>query len=374
MSPHLGKGKTIYKVRVPTRTGSVLRTTGTRDPARARRIEAMIRELGPRERRDWELLDAVRGRRLTLAQVYDAYRDEALDRVRGQLRDLDLAPHVDPWLACVTSSEDTRRRHRRSLARFRAFVEASAPGPWPASTLTAERVTRWLTKEGGAPATWRWHAAALSGFVGYLQGSGILAESLRWTLRLPKARVPLVEFYELEEVRRLVDAATEPFRSLFAFLYGTSADLTPALAVTARDVDPATRMVRVRGGKTAWRDRLCLVASWAWPLVAARVQDRLPSALLWPELTRYAASDEHRRLAKLLGLRPLPLRKARHHWAVRMLRAGAPIELVRQQMGHKDGTLVLRVYGRFLPRHEDMAKWEAVATSAATPVKKRARR
>lgn len=80
-------------------------------------------------------------------------------------------------------------------------------------------------------------------------------------------------------------------------------------------------------------------------------EDLLPNALLFPGLSRWTASDKHRATLEALELRTegkksgYTLHDARHHWAVRAIRSGWPIELVARQLGHADGTLALKVYG-----------------------------
>jgi integrase len=48
---------------------------------------------------------------------------------------------------------------------------------------------------------------------------------------------------------------------------------------------------------------------------------------------------------KALELAPFPLKNARHHWAVRMLRNGAPIHVVQAQLGHSSAKLTLDTHG-----------------------------
>jgi integrase len=43
----------------------------------------------------------------------------------------------------------------------------------------------------------------------------------------------------------------------------------------------------------------------------------------------------------------------------RAIRAGAPVGVVAQQLGHSDTTMVLKVYGRFKPTEQEITKWEA---------------
>ncbi|MGH7518822.1 MAG: hypothetical protein ACREOC_15385 [Gemmatimonadales bacterium] len=45
-----------------------------------------------------------------------------------------------------------------------------------------------------------------------------------------------------------------------------------------------------------------------------------------------------------------------------MLRAGTPVAVVQQQLGHAKAKLTLDPYGAFIPSAADRAQWEAAAT------------
>jgi hypothetical protein len=97
------------------------------------------------------------------------------------------------------------------------------------------------------------------------------------------------------------------------------------------------------------------------------VRDRTCPAGLAPELrlTTHAAvaGDVHRERLRALGLIGYRLHDARHHWAVRMARAGAPFELIARQLGHRDVAMVAKVYGRFKPDTEERDRWERIAAA-----------
>ena len=61
----------------------------------------------------------------------------------------------------------------------------------------------------------------------------------------------------------------------------------------------------------------------------------------------------------------LAFRKARHHFAVRLLEAGTPVRVVADQLGSDERT-VLRYYGPWITSAEDRAKWEKVASRHET--------
>jgi site-specific recombinase XerD len=56
----------------------------------------------------------------------------------------------------------------------------------------------------------------------------------------------------------------------------------------------------------------------------------------------------------------LPLRKARHHFAVRLLESGAPVRVVAEQLGSDERT-VLKHYGPWITSSEDRARAEKMA-------------
>ncbi len=111
------------------------------------------------------------------------------------------------------------------------------------------------------------------------------------------------------------------------------------------------------------RDRIARVADWAWPFVEQHLAAVLPGERLFRGIHRWAAGDVHRERCRALGLEGYRLRDARHHWAVRMVRAGMPLELVARQLGHRDVVMVARVYGRFVPNTVERTRWEQAASA-----------
>lgn len=119
-------------------------------------------------------------------------------------------------------------------------------------------------------------------------------------------------------------------------------------------MDWVTKEVRAAGTKTHTRDRMARVADWAWPIFWGCAKDHLPTARLWQETQRrFTVSDWHREAVKALTQPPYPLKNARHHWAVRILRNGAPIHVVQAQLAHSTAKLTLDTYSAFVPRSED---------------------
>ncbi len=121
--------------------------------------------------------------------------------------------------------------------------------------------------------------------------------------------------------------------------------------------------MRARGRKAWTRDRIARVADWAWPWVEEHLRGVLPGERVFRGTNRYQASDVHRERLRALGLEGYRLHDARHHWAVRMARSGAPFELIARQLGHRDVAMVAKVYGRFKPDTEERDRWERLAAA-----------
>jgi hypothetical protein len=89
----------------------------------------------------------------------------------------------------------------------------------------------------------------------------------------------------------------------------------------------------------------------------------VPGARIFQGLDRWGVGEAHRQRLRALGLEGYRLHDARHHWAVRMARAGAPFELIARQLGHRDVAMVAKVYGRFKPDTEERDRWERIAAA-----------
>jgi site-specific recombinase XerD len=340
--------------------------------ALAQRIEAMWQSLAT-EFRAWDLLEpvvrATRGEReRALGRLYDLWVSTRYNptEMRRLLSDIDLEPMVERWYTI----------HRRGVGEGYAIhtiyhVRYLFPEgvPCPVSRITTAWLTERLASYPGARNTLRRVHSAWSLFFEYLTSvQGLFAANPMHAVSRPAEYKAPVEFYELSEVKRIVEAQpTEGRRALFAILYGAGIEVSTTLGLTRADVWDASREIRAAGTKTHTRDRVGVVADWAWPIIAAYVKRMLPSARLFPaEWKVYQVNHWHRwcvREQLKLGKR-LKVHAARNHWAVMRLRAGVPIAVVQRQLGHSTPMLTLTVYGQFIPTGEDRAHWEKQVTKA----------
>jgi integrase len=353
------RGQRWY-IGVPRRRGGwAKRATGTRDKYTARAMARMIDELGPAGRRDWELLDAVDSGQISVAELFDAWRANDVEGLRARLRDVDLEPHVARWVKVLkgAAAADT-------VDHYELYVRSLIPEGvrFPRSELSYRRLTDWLSSRAVGRSTKRKYHAALSQFCNYLRGVGMLDANPMRDVKAPPAAPPRMEYQETAAKMRAIAAAQpEPFRTLSLLMHATGIEVSVALALRKQDIDGTRREIRARGTKTATRDRLAKVAAWAWPDIERFIKLLHPAAPLFPRISRYTASDQHRAACASLGLTNYQLRDTRHSYAVRAIRAGASFEVVSQQLGHANTTMVVSVYGRFRPSEQERSDWERVA-------------
>ena len=376
------EGRAAWFVAVPTRTGRVKRSTGTSHRAKARAMERMLVELGPKGARAWDLLDRVADNALTLGRLYDAWAANALDTLRAELQDVDLEAHVAPWSTWLGDrvKPDTAAHYVVQLRTLipeakpfsRARFTAPAIAAWLAARTRLVQKRRPSTKaksqrktdppaKAVSGATKRKYLAAARSFATYLVELGILPTNPVRDVQAPPASKPRLVELALADVRRIVEGAAPPYRGLYALLYGAGVEISAALACIEADVDTEKREVRARGTKAHSRDRVVRVAEWAWPYLEAHLATLTPGERLFRGLDRWDVGEHHTARLVALGLPHHRVHDARHFYAIRAVRAGTPYELVARQLGHADVQMVAKVYGRFAPRSDERDRWERIA-------------
>jgi len=359
-----------------TRTGWEQLCAFTPDKRLAEKIEGMWADLADKHRA-WDVLGRVLNSTMKPSELYDLWLESGrnVEGVRRRLNDTDIEPFVKDWNeAHKADVEPDSAAH--ALTHVRWLVPEGQP--LLASAVTPEWLERKLTQYGHGPNTRRKVHSSWSVFFEYVRkhGRAFDANPMAQVARPPK-KVPPIRFYESRDVERIVGWFTDPAqRAYFALVYGTGMDVSDALPIIRSDIDASTHEVRAWGTKNENRDRVAMIADWAWPIVWAWAKDIHPDARVFPEWSRWRVSDWHRQcigegrkdthgnvVVKGLNLpRKHPLKNARHHWAVRMLRAGVAVRLVSDQLGHATTQQTLDVYGKFAGKTEDRKRAEKQAT------------
>ena len=332
------RGRAFW-LRVPTSGGKrVQRSAGTTDARTAKAIQHLIDSLEAQRR--WKLLEAAAKGTIDVGALWD--RRDDLDALEVELNDINVEPYVSEW--------------RPRSAKYREQVRALIPSgqPFPRSRLTRSKIREWLDGLVVTGSTRNRYRSALSSFCAYLVEREILTRNVVRDVKRDRENPARVRWLALADVERVLAASAEPYRAFFALLYGTGIEVSAALGVHVRDVDPATRAVHAKGSKTAWRNRVIYVEPWAWPFVQVATADKLPDAPLFPGVTERRALDAHATVLKGLKLEHATLHDARHSYAVRSLKAGVTPQVVKRQLGHApNSVLIYRIYGVYIPDAAD---------------------
>jgi integrase len=346
------------------RVGYRIMSTGVTNKALANKLEAMWQRLA-RDERAWDLLDPVLRAERALVELWDAYVACEMDvgKVRRHLSDRDVEPLVEVWRVVYGASGIKPDSARHAEVHVRWLLPPGTPRS--ASSITHDWLTQRLAEYPGGQNTRRKVHSSWSVFLEYATTqTGVFEVNPMLRVKRPKLYESPICFYELDAVEQIVAAQpTAERRALYALIYGTGIEVTVLLGLTRNDVMAATQEVRAAGTKAHTRDRVCLVAPWAWPILWEHIQHHLPTARLFREdLHRRTVYQWHDDTVTALGLPVLTVHNARNHWAATRLRAGAPIEVVQRQLGHESPMLTLRKYGRFMPSGQDRQKVEERTT------------
>lgn len=371
------KGRRLYYGQLRTRHGWKQQCLHTPSKTLAAKIAAAWEELAT-EHRAWDLLEPVIAEPSTIGALYDLWLDTGKNviEMRRRLADLDITPLVEDWHAVHKSHVKRESSATQALAHVRRLLPED--GHRLASSVTSEWLTEQLAAIPGTRTNRRYFHSSWSQFFAYLTSvKKLYTRNPMEEVERPAADKHPPRFYGLGTVERIV--AWQPDadrRALFALLYGSAIEISVALTLTRDDFDEPTKSVRAAGTKASTRDRVARIADWAWPHVWAVVRDKLPHARVFPPWDRSTCSDWHRQTvgagtkdthgriaAKGLELpERLPMHNARHHWAVRALRAGTPVAVVQRQLGHGTPKLTVDTYGQFMPDAADRERWEKAAT------------
>jgi len=190
------------------------------------------------------------------------------------------------------------------------------------------------------------------GWLAYCLEEGLLLADLAPALPRPRVprRVPRVP--EPDQLEALLDwpSRTTPNglrqRALWELAYGTGLRLRELIALDLEDVDAAGGWVLVRAGKGGC-ERMVPVGESALAAVgryriegrARQETDDSPPAL-WlsrdgARLHPQSAILELRRASRALGF-PVSMHALRHACATHLLRAGAPVRVVQELLGHAE--------------------------------------
>jgi len=349
------QGTKVYKLRVSDNAGhSATRTTGTTDEAVAQDVERMVD--GFRAQRKWAWLTLIATKRVELPLAYDAFvagRIEAfMDQALSAESDVDLSPLVTEW---------AKRANAKYVAQVRVFIPEA--DRFPVSQFTRGRISAFLAGLDVEDPTRNRYRAALSVFAKWLVEREVLETNPVRDVAAYKEHDPRELWLTWKDAERVARKADAPFDVLLLLLAGTGIEISAALRLTVYDVDSKAGTIHAKGSKTRWRNRTVRAEPFVWAALKRHTL-RGMNGELFPSITERQALAAFKAAQAAAKIDGHVLHDLRHSYAVNALKAGLRAEVVSHQLGHKDASMVVKIYGRYLP---DAADYKVVAaTSPAT--------
>ena len=252
------------------------------------------------------------------------------------------------------SSVHTQRSYAADLSGFTDFLERRGElGSFPAdlSRTTVRAYVVALSEEGYSKRSTARKLSSLRSFFNYLVRTGELESNPAEGVRAPKLDRPLPRFLEVEEVERLMAAASAPDlwglrdRAILETLYGAGLRVSELVSVNVNDLDFSAGLVRAQGkgrkerlaplGRAAMQclgkylaalHRAGLNGGGPRPCFINRRGERLDVRSIRRLVAKYLARAGLRHRASPHTLR--------HSFATHLLDRGADIRVVQDLLGH----------------------------------------
>lgn len=232
--------------------------------------------------------------------------------------------------------DSTAAEYRRDVAKFRSFIAK------PLKTTTLEDLQHyqtWLASRNLKPATLKRKLNTIKSLYTFAVSLNYLPYNIAAALRLPKGKaISAQRFLRPEEVKRLIAAASEGRdRSLILFLYGTGTRISEACTLHWRDVwvrfDGSTQATITGKGD---KQRVILIPPSVWAALKTLEPHPHQPDLLVFNLDRRRGWEVVKAAAIAANLPKVSPHWFRHAHAIHALKGGAPIELVRDSLGHSN--------------------------------------
>jgi integrase len=340
MAAWLVAGSPIYRCRVYGNGWNRITSTGARDEETALEVEQFAALL--KARRRWDILDAILAKKITLADAYDADVRGDLDGVLKTVNDVDLSPLVDEWAKTVNA---------KYVKQVRRLIPEGCR--IPRSTFTKGVVSAFLAGLDASGPTKNRYRAALSVFAGWLVERDILEHNPVRDVRGYKEHDPRDQWMTWSDAQKVAERAPEPYRTIILLMAGTGLEWGVVERLRASDVDLKEGTIHARGSKTRWRNRIVRAEPFVWVALRRHLDGRIGPALVFDNVDERVSLFALRDACEAAKIGAHRLHDLRHTYAVNALKAGYKPQVVAHQLGHKDATMVLKVYGRYIPDQND---------------------
>jgi integrase len=340
--------------------GLVRRSLGTRSGERALTLESMVEKLADRGRGDliraWMNDDVSLA---TLAEAYDTGKLHLLSR-RLQAKECNLAEAIRQALRAQAADvqDSTLQRYATGLAHFEAFAGSKAN---VRESLTTDRVTQFKAHRldtGAKRETVNNDLGAVSVLATFALRQDWIEERPLIKRFPPKVRI---RYLESKQVSLYLAALRPAFQTQMLLLVTTGMRLGESEAMRVCDIRFGEDGCRVLlpDSKTAAGLRPVFVPPQTALALKIHVSEHGLTGTGRPfSIRRRSVQAEHTRTCKLVGIEGYTIHDHRHTAAVHLARAGMPLGLLKNQLGHKTIQMTMR-YAQFHPDYSDVGKYFA---------------
>lgn len=352
------QGRVTYRIKLKLHGAWVKIPTGTPNEELARAYDRTLATCLAHGMT--EVVEAVHRKQVPLSLVHQELTQHGVatltKRLGDRARQTDLKALIPVWV------EECKRRGAPAEVTLKAYqvcLERLTAGR--GCLMSHDLTPGWVNGRLSSMENARKAYSALRVWYKWLVRRGAVPGGLLEGIQSPPVPKAREDFLEERDIEKLLAKVVPEGQDAVAMAYGTGIEASVLSELTVEDVDLKTRVIRARGTKTKSRDRFVRCADWCWPRVEALVK-ATGEGRLFPGLDRWRLSDYHRDAAKAMGRDGLRLHDARRSWAVRLVKAGTPLNVVAMQLGHSSTAMVSKTYGRYVPATEEMDKWERRAS------------
>ena len=346
---------TYYVKRTFRGVGLVYRSLHTKKKARAQARERVLESLHEQGRH--ELVRAFDRGQVTIQRLEEAFETGKVHELAAELRQGKATLAEASTAALTNKAPDVRtstyERYETGLEHFRAFVgDVSVQ-----DALTSDRVQEFKAyrlASGAAEQTVNNDLGAVSVLVTYALKKGWIHERPEINRFSYRSRIRWLDRGQLATYM----AALRPrFRVQHLLLVGSGMRLgeSEALRVCDLRLGDTDNRALVDDSKTTSGVRTVFLPPWAASALAEHIEEHgLRGTDRLFTIGRRIVQREHDRACLIAGIHEYTLHDHRHTAAVHLARAGIPLQLLQQQLGHKHIEMTMK-YARFHPDYSDVA-------------------
>jgi integrase len=335
--------------------GLVYKSLGTKNKTRATALEQYLISL--HKQGYVHLIRAFADGKVSIGEIAEHYESSRIHQLVGQLKRpaVPLSEGVEAALRAKAADvkPNTLSRYEAAAQHFLTFAGEKTPVHAALTTDLVQEFKATRVAEGAAQETVNNDLQGVSVVVTYALRQGWIDERPQVKRFKTKVRI---KYLEADRINLYMASLRAPFRPLFQLLIGTGMRLGEGESLRVCDLmfgSDGTRAL-VADSKTAAGIRHVFVPEWVGEALRRHVEEAgLSGTDLLFQIPRRTIQKEHKRACRIAGIPEYTIHDHRHTAAVHLAKAGMPLNLLQQQLGHTRIDMTMR-YAHFHPDYSDV--------------------